>query len=274
VGLVLGLWSMGLFHALQLDADVLVRSIFLLPSELLIIGVTWTLVYEMYFYLIFAATLKFCRPLVSLFGTSVAILILHALNRYAPDAALSVFLGNAIAVEFSFGLILAYLFRQWPRFNPAARLLWIPGFALLAIAPLVVPHANTTGLPSPTRVLAWGIPAFLIVLSFLSLNPNRTPLQRLMVLLGDASYAIYLTHPLVMITYARLLKGGLANVPQWPIIPIVVLLSASLGLLVHVFVERRLLASARGLFNRRLASGHFPQEQPRHVLKSRISTRK
>jgi peptidoglycan/LPS O-acetylase OafA/YrhL len=126
----------------------------------------------------------------------------------------------------------------------------------------------------PTRVLAWGIPAFLIVLSFLSLNPNRTPLQRLMVLLGDASYAIYLTHPLVMITYARLLKGGLANVPQWPIIPIVVLLSASLGLLVHVFVERRLLASARGLFNRRLASGHFPQEQPRHVLKSRISTRK
>ena len=75
------------------------------PSEHLIIGVAWTLVYEMYFYLIFAATLKFCRPLVSLFGTSVAILILHALNRYAPDAALSVFLGNAIAVEFSFGLI-------------------------------------------------------------------------------------------------------------------------------------------------------------------------
>ena len=263
VALALGLWSIGLFHSLQLDADVLARSISLLPSEHLIVGVAWTLVYEIYFYLIFAASLKFCRPLVSLFGTSVAILILYALGRFAPDAALRVFLGNAIAVEFCFGLILAYLFRQWPWFTPAARLLWIPGFALIVIAPLVVPHANTNGLPSPTRVLAWGVPAFLIVLSFLSLNPNRTPLQRLMVLLGDASYAIYLTHPLVMITYARLLKGRLANLPQWPVIPIVVLLSASLGLLIHVFIERRLIASARGLFGRRLASHRFPQEQPR-----------
>jgi exopolysaccharide production protein ExoZ len=258
VALVLGLRSLGLFHSLQLDADVLVRSIFLLPSQYLIVGVAWTLVYEMYFYLIFAVTLKFCRPLTSLFGTSVAILILYALADFAPDAALRVLLGNAITAEFCFGLVLAYLFRQWPRLPSAAPLLWIPGFTLLAIASLVVPHANTNGLPSPARVLAWGVPAFLIVLSFLSVKPNNAPLQRLMVLLGDASYAIYLTHPFIMVAYARLLKGGLAHLPQWPVIPFVVLLSASLGLLAHVFVERRLIASARSLSARWLALRCFP----------------
>jgi exopolysaccharide production protein ExoZ len=250
LALVLALKGIGLFQSLQLNPNVFGRSIFLLPSEHLIIGLAWTLVFEMYFYVIFALILNFDRPLVSLFGTSIAILILYAFSGFAPDAALRVFLGNAIAVEFCFGLILAYMFRRWPRFIPAARLLWIPGFALLAIASLVVPHANTNGLPSPERVFAWGVPAFLIVLSFLSLNSNRAPLQRIMVLFGDASYAIYLIHPLVMIGYARLLKGGLANLPQWPVIPIVVLLSAGLGLFIHVFVERRLIASVRGLLPR------------------------
>jgi exopolysaccharide production protein ExoZ len=263
VALVLGLWSIGLFHSLQLDTDVLVRSIFLFPSEHLIINVSWTLVYEMYFYLIFAATLTFRRPLISLFGTSGAILILYTIGHFAPDASVRVFLSNAIAVEFCFGLILAYLFQQWPGLCSAARLLSIPGFALLFIAPLVVPHADTNGLPGAARVLAWGIPAFLIVLSFLSLKPSRTPLQHVIVLLGDASYAIYLTHPLVMITYARLLKGGLANLPQLPVIPLVVLLSASLGLLIHFFVERRLIEALRGLFGHRSASHRFPQERRR-----------
>jgi exopolysaccharide production protein ExoZ len=73
------------------------------------------------------------------------------------------------------------------------------------------------------------------------------PLQHLMVLLGDASYAIYLTHVLVMISYATVLKGSLANLPQWPVIPIVVLLSVGLGLFIHLFVERRLIAGTRAL---------------------------
>jgi peptidoglycan/LPS O-acetylase OafA/YrhL len=103
VALVLGFWSIGLFHSLQLDTDVLIRSIFLFPSEHLIINVSWTLVYEMYFYLIFAATLTLRRPLISLFGTSGAILILYTIGHFAPDAAVRVFLSNAIAVEFCFG---------------------------------------------------------------------------------------------------------------------------------------------------------------------------
>jgi exopolysaccharide production protein ExoZ len=261
--LVLGLWSIGFFHSLQMDANTLIRSLLLYPSEHLIINVSWTLVYEMYFYLIFAATLIYRRPLVSLFGTCGAILILYAIGRFTPDPAVRDFLNNAIALEFCFGLILAYLFQHWPKLSSAAGILWIPGFALLFIAALVVPHATTNGLPDPTRVLVWGIPAALVVLSFLSLRPSRGPLRRVMVLLGDASYAIYLTHPLVMIIYARLLKGSLASLSQLPIIPFVVLLSASFGLLLHLFIEQRLIEFFRGLFEIRSASRRLPQERSR-----------
>jgi exopolysaccharide production protein ExoZ len=59
MALTLGLWSIGLFRSLQLDADVLVRSFFLFPSEHVINIAVWTLNYEMYFYLVFAATLTF-----------------------------------------------------------------------------------------------------------------------------------------------------------------------------------------------------------------------
>jgi peptidoglycan/LPS O-acetylase OafA/YrhL len=264
LALVLGLWSIGLSRSLQLDADILVRSIFLFPSEPQIIKVAWTLVYEMYFYVIFAATLMFRRPLISLFGTSGAIFVLYTMSHFASDTALRDFLGDPIAAEFCFGLILAYLFQRRPGLFPVSHLLRFPGFALLAIAPLVVSHANTT-LPDDMRVLAWGVPAFLIVLSFLSLKPSRTPLRRAMVLLGDASYAIYLTHSFVMVIYARLLKGSLANLPQLPVIPLVVLLSASLGLLLHFFVERRLIDTFRGLFGHRSASHRFSQERPRPI---------
>jgi exopolysaccharide production protein ExoZ len=236
VCLILGLWIAGFYRSLQVDADTLVRSILLFPSEHLIIGVSWTLVYEMYFYLVFAATLIFRA------------------------------LANPIAIEFCFGLILAYVYRQWSGSHSATRLLWIPGFAMLMLSAWLVPHADTNGLPGAPRVFAWGIPAVLITLSFLSLKPSSTPFRQVMVLLGDASYAIYLAHPFVMIAYAKLLRSSLAKLPQLPLIPLVDLLSVALGLLLHYFVERRLIHIFRGFFG--LRSSSFGLEGPRPTTPS------
>ena len=46
-----------------------------------------------------------------------------------------------------------------------------------------------------TRVLTWGIPAFVIVAGAVSLEPFVAPaLPRWLLTLGDASYSIYLSH--------------------------------------------------------------------------------
>ena len=122
-----------------------------------------------------------------------------------------------------------------------------------AAAALAGPYASTQSPPSSARVLQWGIPALLIVASFLSLKPNSTFLQRHIVLLGDASYAIYLTplgHDLLRLAPQRRPDAP----PTRPIIPIVVVLCAGFGVLIHVFVERGLIEGVRGLFSRQLAS--------------------
>jgi peptidoglycan/LPS O-acetylase OafA/YrhL len=266
VALVLGLWTAGFYRSLPVDTETLIRSMLLFPGEHLVIGVAWTLVYEMYFYLVFAATLVFRKPLVSLLGTSATILILSGIGHLAPDPAVRAFLTNPIALEFCFGLILAYVHQRWSGSYSAVRLLWIPGFAMLMLSAWLVPHIDTNGLPGGPRVLAWGIPAVLITLSFLSVKPSSTPFRQIMVLLGDASYAIYLSHPFVMIAYAKLLRGSLATLPQLPLIPLVVLLSASLGLLLHYFVERRLILIFRGLFG--LRSSSFGLKGPRPTTPS------
>jgi peptidoglycan/LPS O-acetylase OafA/YrhL len=245
VAFFLCLKSIGLFHGLHLDADILIRSFLLLPSSHLVIGVAWTLVYEMYFYLIFATSLFFGRPLVSLMLPTAVIFSLCAAGRFTHNTTLHNFLGNAIAVEFCFGLALGYTFRRPQKPNAVSRFLWIPGFALLAFAPLVVAHANTNGLPDTVRVLAWGLPSVLVVLSFLSPNGDRAFRLRPLAFVGDASYATYLTHPIIMIAYATLLKGSLGVRPQYWVVPFVVMVSVATGLLAHVFVERRLIASAK-----------------------------
>src|SRR5438876_1283510 len=64
------------------DPNVFLGSILLLPGDYMILGPAWTLVYEMYFYIIFAATLIFGKPLISLVATIVAILILYTLADF------------------------------------------------------------------------------------------------------------------------------------------------------------------------------------------------
>jgi peptidoglycan/LPS O-acetylase OafA/YrhL len=230
------------------NQEMLLRSIFLFPTNYFVMAIAWTLVYEMYFYLVFGATLYFSKPLFSLLGASATIMILYAAHDWAPDPALSDFLRNPIAIEFCFGLLLGYLAMRWPKVVFKAKPLWIPAAALLAIAAWAQPYASTFHPPSLTRVLQWGVPSFLLVASFLSMKPGSGPLRRQMILLGDASYAIYLTHPIAMIYYAQLLHGNVSYLPQWPIVPLVIVLSAGFGVFIHVFVERRLLSGVRGLF--------------------------
>lgn len=262
VAVILGLWSLDLVPLVQSHADMLIRSIFLLPTDYYIIAIAWTLVYEMYFYVIFGATLYFSKPLISVLGASATILILYGVGRWGPDSALRDFLSNPIAVEFCFGLILGYLLLQRPKLAIEARRFWIPGFALLGIAALAQPYAASQHPPNFARVLQWGVPALLIVASVLSLKPNSGPLRRHMVLLGDASYAIYLTHPLLLTVYARVLRGDLSNFPQWPIVPAVVGLCASFGVLIHVYAERRITRSVRHLFGGRFASASRSSSSP------------
>jgi peptidoglycan/LPS O-acetylase OafA/YrhL len=240
------------------SGPLIASSLLLLPGGKLI-GVAWTLVYEVYFYLLFAATLRFASSWISLVATTAAIAVIYFLSALLPAGEIAKFFTNPVPMEFCMGLGLAYVFsarerkRQgWPVGLPLALI----GFVLLAIAPIFVEHQTTAELPSLPRVVAWGIPSALIVAGFLNIAAPRGAFGRFWILLGDASYALYLTHVFVMIGYGRLIKiPAFSHLPQLPIVPIIVLISIAIGIAAHLFAEKPLLKLIR----------QFTHRQPGHA---------
>ncbi len=245
-GAMFGLILIGFMKSVHLSPKDIVLSFALLPSAHLIISVSWTLICEIYFYLVFAATLLTRNRLATALGTTAAIAILTLIAPAVTAGVLREFLTDPIVYEFVFGLWLAMAFmRSIPHWR-LSPMLAVLGFILLAAASLYVSHPNTNGLTGWSRLFAWGLPAVLIVAASLSIPAPRNAIQRQLVFLGDASYATYLTHGFVMIAYAFLLKRTpLTHVPQIMIVPLVVLMATALGIIAHLFIEKPTLRLIR-----------------------------
>jgi exopolysaccharide production protein ExoZ len=240
----------GFLRSAVVTPSNIVASILLLPGPDRLIGISWTLSYEIYFYLVFAGTLFFRSQRLSTllcFATLGSAIIV---SSFVPAGVIAEFLGGPIALEFCFGLLVAFLYTGREDIRISATFS-IFGFIALAAAPLMLVHPSTNGLVGFSRVLAWGVPSTFIVICFLKISRPKNMMQLWMVFLGDASYSIYISHFLVMISYARLLKNTrLADFSQTSILPVVVALCVVLGAAAHLVVELPLLRLSRILLKR------------------------
>lgn len=153
-----------------------------------LVGVAWTLCFEVLFYLAFGLILWGRWLLWPLIGGFVLLL----LTRIGEPG---LYFGNPIILEFLAGVVLARL-RPFP---PGVWLLPI-GFALLVAGAMLnlPPHGGTLdfmlGTEAWSRVFILGLPATLIVYGALQITATAGPFS----LLGDASYSLYLTHPFIV----------------------------------------------------------------------------
>ena len=148
------------------------------------LNVGWTLNYEMLFYVLFAWALLF-RLQVRLLV--VAALLFAVCQAWTGFGWVSEFYRSDIVYEFLLGIGIGMLYRRgW--IGPA---LWLPllgvGTALLAIY-----H-----LPPEPRLLNWGVPSAVLVMASMALE-RHVERNRLLKLLGDCSYSVYLMHVLVL----------------------------------------------------------------------------
>ena len=165
----------------------------------LVVG--WTLNYEMFFYAVVALVLAMRWPLLCTCAGILIALVLTGIfipKTHAIDAWTS-----PIVLEFLAGMVIA-AFR-----NQLRRIPWQAAM-LLFVSTLVFALANpaTSGMLElqPMRALICGIPAALMLASVVALELQR-PLQdgspllarlRPLLLLGDASYMLYLTHTFIV----------------------------------------------------------------------------
>jgi exopolysaccharide production protein ExoZ len=221
-----------------------------------VFGVGWTLNFEMLFYAVFALALGASRA-VTVACVTVVLAALALAGTLWPDLPMPLsYWSNPIVLEFAFGMMVALMHRRGVRLPAALAVLL--GAAALAQFALFVGY----GPPQVPRWLGYGVPAAELVAA-LTLA-NRDIAISWIDRIGDASYALYLCHPLV-IAAARMLslKGYLTPaVAPWTYLCGVVISSVGAALLLHRFVELPLTAGARRLLEAVI--------RPRRQLRARL----
>jgi len=228
-----------------------------------IMALGWSLNYEMFFYAIFAVCLlaPLRRATVYLVGFFVGISIVGAAVKM-PSIALT-YWTDSIVLEFLFGALLALACRAKVAISPAAAWTLIALGVVLAVALGPFWGANQM-LP---RFVAGGLPATLIVAAAafgprLSASWIVTPL----VVLGDASYSLYLTHPFALRPMRNVwmaLDGGSLPFGLYAIICLPVAIAAAL--VVYRWIERPITDALRVRLARRRGddrSRQFAAAQP------------
>ena len=198
----------------------------------------WTLNYEMMFYAIFAlilfAPMRFRLPAV------VGVLVGLVALGFIPHAGTSQFdfYTSPIILEFAMGVCLgAAVTAKRRAAAPIAATALIAGFGLFIGTALTGPLCD--------RVLTWGVPAALLVSGCVFLERETGPwLARLPLLLGDASYSIYLVQVItVSAAFQVWRKVHVLDNPAGMGATMIVtaLASVGVGVLVYWFVERPII---------------------------------
>ncbi len=194
-----------------------------------VLGVGWTLQFEMLFYALFALALALRRPRLQVMLAVLVPLAVAGFYRRA-DWPAPLVMANGLVLEFCLGVGVAWACRVW-RPRPAVSASVLVGGLLLLL---------TLPPPGPWRFLAWGVPAALVVAGAVWLEPvcgGRMPAWLLAA--GDASYATYLLHPfLVPVLAATLLPKASAGAGLWLLPGLCVGVSTLGGLALHRWVDR------------------------------------
>ncbi len=205
-------------------ASYLLRSFMLWPQEKLpYIVVGWTLIHELYFYLVFAGFLLAPRAwLPGLTALWCAALLLGTAAGFATAQAANNVLSlvfHPLTLEFILGMGVGLAVTKNVRRLALPAL--VAGTAVF-VAALLLFTPEMTGLSMNwSRIAVFGLPSALILYGLVSLELQQgwTASSRL-VYLGDASYALYLCHLVVYLMTLKafeILAAGLAQLglPAW-----------------------------------------------------------
>jgi exopolysaccharide production protein ExoZ len=246
--------SPGSVNGAQAIKPNVLASYLLLPQAgfgLLIVG--WTLVYEMFFYLVFALVLnanrRYCLPLMLVWGCLT--LAIFAGTRQLHNVYLDTY-ANPLMIEFILGVAIGYVV--------AVRGLSfaLPSFAL-GVAGIVAADFfyesidRAYALGGSLRFVLIGIPMALIFMGVVGFETRRGwTFPGWLIVIGNASYSLYLWHEPLTVLIGRASAGHKSLLQHasvhvaWLLFVAVAIVGCSIAL--YYLIERPLLK----FFNRRM----------------------
>ncbi|MBV8775656.1 MAG: acyltransferase [Alphaproteobacteria bacterium] len=237
--------------AANLSLPAVVASFFFVPWPLPdgtmapLYGVGWTLNYEMFFYLVFALAVGLPRRLaVGAIGVAFAVLVALG-QRGKPLPHPLDYWTDPIILEFAFGVGVAAALRAGIRlpFWGSLGLVLAGAMMVLAIDPL-----------PELRWLRFGVPAALLVAACVLTRAPRLAAWPWLAMgfLGDASYALYLTHPIALALPRRLFPGLVDPQTQpWLFAGLLIATTVATAVATHVLFEKPLTRFLQNLAARR-----------------------
>ena len=197
------------------------------------LAVSWTLSFEMLFYL--AATLVLWRR--HAFWVLMALYAFAVVAQQFTNNSVLGFVGSPMIMEFLLGVVIARLPRTQWRLGGAIAIVIALCVAFIATSPNFGFIEKMFDGGASWRWIAWGLPAASIVWGAMQFETMLTGrLFKLAAVGGDASYALYLSHPFFLLfaphnPYALLFLGT----------PVLLML----GIGTHFAIEKPLLKQVR-----------------------------
>lgn len=229
--------------------DYTINSLLLLPQDHdPIIGVAWTLEFEILFYLIFCILLfnkKIFYTMVTIWGFTIIYFFIYPVN-------FSILIGrifNPINLEFLFGCIIALVVLK-NKFN----FKWTVHLSIMLI--ILSSALQYYGILNIHRFIMWGIPFAMLILGLVKLDiKNHVKVPKILIFLGDASYSIYLTHLVTLLVLGSTLKKlnlydkfghNIFTQLTFSVLAIVI------GSVFYLIVEKPLLKLTKSIFTKKI----------------------
>lgn len=241
----------GIAKSHETDFLVILKSYFLFPQQNLpVIGVAWTLSYEILFYLLFAFAMWFgWRWMLRLaFVWTAGILVFFLLQITGIFSSQGLWLGFLFSesnLEFILGCISAYIILNIR--VPQNGKFVISGVILFLLSSIFVIRGGIV----PSFTLFFGLPSFLIVLGSVAYEQKRKlRFPAWLVFLGDASYSIYLTHAVFVNAFMLIARQfDLAALTGPMVLATITSIVAVIGgCMVYVVLEKPLLVFLQDKF--------------------------
>jgi peptidoglycan/LPS O-acetylase OafA/YrhL len=226
----------------------IVSSFLLIPQKLLpLVNVGWSLVHELYFYGIFFLLMllireKFLPLALAIWG----FIVISSQFFVKPNDVYLRLALHPLTLEFIGGCFVAIVYYQGIFKHDRDTLLKVLAISFML---LIVGHevAQFVGEFYSSvwwwRVLTYGVPSVSIVYCLVQLETFGYFLPNWLIVLGDASYSIYLSHVLILSALGRVWHefSSISVVDNLIAIPILIILMLYLGLLSYNLIERPLM---------------------------------
>ena len=231
------------------QVNVLSSYLLLPDNHLPLVQVGWTLIHEIYFYLVFFVIMislsQTYLPIALLFwGGLIAIFSHPTANPYYN------IIFHPLTIEFISGCLIAVYFNKFSTLKLKGNyLLVISWLSIVAAVFSFVFFRNQTGHTPENwyRVLCYGIPSIIIIFCVVNAERNGALIPQPLIQTGNASYSIYLSHLFTINLIGKIwsIFPNSSIIDNLFLIPITFIITIVVGFISYWYVETPLLKLSR-----------------------------